>query len=140
MSEHNVELYRRWFEALNARDIEALIVCCDPRIEAHSTFAALGGVYRGHEGLRRWHRDLEDAWGDQIGAEPEAYFDLGEHTLVFHTLRGQGKHSGVDVTMPGAAVARWRDDLLVYTKAYIHREDALRDLGVSEDELEPIEP
>jgi len=41
-------------------------------------------------------------------------------------------------------VARWRDGLLVYIKAYVKayasREDALRDLGVSEDELEPIRP
>jgi hypothetical protein len=29
---------------------------------------------------------------------------------------------------------------MVYGKAYVHREDALRDLGVSEDDLEPIRP
>jgi hypothetical protein len=35
---------------------------------------------------------------------------------------------------------RWRDGLAVHMKAYAHREDALRDLGVSEDQLEPIDP
>jgi hypothetical protein len=29
---------------------------------------------------------------------------------------------------------------VAYYKAYIHREDALRELGVSEDTLEPILP
>jgi hypothetical protein len=29
---------------------------------------------------------------------------------------------------------------MIYAKGYAHRKDALRDLGVSEDELEPIEP
>jgi hypothetical protein len=42
--------------------------------------------------------------------------------------------------MPFAQVAKWRDGLLIYWKAYVHREDALRDLGVSEDALEPIAP
>jgi hypothetical protein len=42
--------------------------------------------------------------------------------------------------MPGAQVCRWRDGLLVYAMVYVHREDALRDLGVSEDALEPIAP
>jgi hypothetical protein len=42
--------------------------------------------------------------------------------------------------MPIAGVARWRDDLLVYAKAYLHREDALSDMGVTEDELKRIEP
>jgi hypothetical protein len=42
--------------------------------------------------------------------------------------------------MPVALAARWRDGLVVHAKAYAQREDALRDLGVSEDELERIEP
>ena len=42
--------------------------------------------------------------------------------------------------MPVAHVFRWRNGLAIYFKAYSHREDALRDLGVSEDDLEPITP
>jgi hypothetical protein len=42
--------------------------------------------------------------------------------------------------MPAAHVYGWRDGLLVYFKGYAHGEDALRDLGVSENELEPIAP
>jgi hypothetical protein len=34
----------------------------------------------------------------------------------------------------------WREGLMVYFKGYAHREDALRDLGVSEEALEPIAP
>jgi hypothetical protein len=29
---------------------------------------------------------------------------------------------------------------MVYAKGYIHKDDALSDLGVSKDELEPIAP
>jgi hypothetical protein len=36
--------------------------------------------------------------------------------------------------------ANARDDRCVYFKGYAHREDALRDLDVSEDELDPVEP
>jgi hypothetical protein len=97
-------------------------------------------VYHGHDGLRDYYRDLADAWGDEIRIEPEAYFDLGEHTLAFNVLYGRGQHSGAEVTMEVAAVARLREDLILQFKTYAHREDALRDLGVSEDELEPIEP
>src|SRR5450755_2901951 len=60
MSDENVELLRRWIEAFNAREIDAIIAHCDPSIELHSVFAAAGGaVYSGHDGLRRWQRDLE---------------------------------------------------------------------------------
>ena len=42
--------------------------------------------------------------------------------------------------MPTAQVVRWRDGLCVYFKSYADREDALRDLGLSDDELERIDP
>jgi hypothetical protein len=35
---------------------------------------------------------------------------------------------------------RWRNGLCVYAKAYAKREDALKELGISEDALEPIAP
>ena len=141
MSEQNIELLRRASEAFNARDIEAFIALSDPSIEWNSQMTVPGGaVYHGHDGLRQYFRDMEDAWGDELRAEPEAYFDLGEQTLLFYVLRGRGRQSGAEVAMPLAAVARWRDGLCAYWKAYFHREDALRDLGVPEDALEPIAP
>ena len=72
--------------------------------------------------------------------EPEAYFALGEQTLLFYVLRGRGRQSGAEVTMQLAQVARWRDNLMVYSKVYTDKGEALRDLGVSEDALEPIAP
>jgi ketosteroid isomerase-like protein len=141
VSEQNVELHRRWFEAYNARDIEALIAYCDPGIEFHSVFAAVGGaLYHGHDGMRRWHRDMQDVWGEKISIEPEAYFDLGDDTLVFALLHGRGQGSGAEVAIAGAQVARWRDGRMVYVKAYANKDDALGDLGISEDALEPIAP
>jgi ketosteroid isomerase-like protein len=141
MSQQNVELHRHSVEAFNKRDVEAFIALCDPQIELQSTVTVPGGaVYRGHDGVRRWHRDLEDGWGDELRVEPEVYFELGEHTISFHVLHGRGRQSGADVAMPAAHVYRWRDGLIVYFKGYADKADALRDLDVSEDALEPIDP
>jgi ketosteroid isomerase-like protein len=141
MSKRNIELTRRVIEAFNARDIEAMILYCDPSIELQSVFAAVGGaVYHGHDGLRDYYRDLADAWGNDIRIEPKAYFDLGEHALAFNTFHGRGRQSGAEVAMPVALLARWRDGLIIHMRSYANRQDALSDLGVSEDELEPIQP
>ena len=126
---------------IGTRDVEKFIALCDPQIELHSTVTVPGGaVYHGHDGVRRWQRDLEDGWGDELRVEPEAYFDLGEHTITFHVLHGRGRQSGADVAMPAAHLHRLRDGLIVYFKGYAHQGDALRDLGVSEDALAPIAP
>ena len=94
----------------------------------------------GHEGARRWQRDLEESWGGEFRVEPEAFFDLGDDTLVFGVLTGVEGQSGAAVAMPAAGVATWRDGLCISHKAYADREAALREAGVTEDALEPIDP
>jgi hypothetical protein len=42
--------------------------------------------------------------------------------------------------MPAASITRWRDDRMTYVKVYMQRDEALSDLGVSEEELVPITP
>jgi len=142
VSQENVELYRCLYAVFNRHDLDAFLACFDPQIEFHSIFAAVGGVtvYRGYEGLRRWNRELEESWGDEVSVEPEAYFDLGEQTLVFAVMHGRGRQSGLDTTMPFAQVASWRDGVCVRLWSYPDREDALGALGVLREELESIAP
>ena len=141
MSERNVELHRRFIVAFNAHNLDAFIAHFDPSAEFQSVFAAVGGAtYRGHDQLPNYFRDLKDACGDEIRIEPEVSFDLGEHSLLYLLFHGRGRQSGAAVAMPVALVARWRDGLIVYMRSYSDRADALSDLGVSEDELDPIDP
>ena len=141
MSQENVQVVRIFTEAFNAGDIDAVIACCDPNVEFHSTFAAVGGgIYRGHDGVRKWWLDLKEIWGEELRSDLETLFDVGESMLVFTVLRGRGQQSGVDVELPAAMVVRFRDGLLVKLKGYSHREDALKDLNVAADALEPIAP
>ena len=139
MSKRNVERHRRAVAAFHARDVAAFIACLDPGVEYHSVMTVPGGaVYHGHDGVRKYFEDFKDAWGDEFRVEPEAFFDLGAQTLMFYSVHGRGQHSGAEVAMPGAQVCRWREGLMVYGKAYVHREEALGELGISEDELESI--
>jgi ketosteroid isomerase-like protein len=140
MSQENVELHRRANAAIQALDADALVLLFDPSVEVHSIFAAVGGArYHGHDGVRRWLPDLDGAWAE-FRIDAEAYFDLGDHTLAFIVLHGRGRQSGAAVVMPYAQVMRWHDGCCIYFKAYVRREDALRDLGVAGDDLEPIAP
>jgi ketosteroid isomerase-like protein len=141
VSEGNVELHRRANTAFNTRDVEAYLAYCDPDIELHSAVTGPGpAVYHGHEGVRRWHSEIADAFGGEIQVEPEAFFDVGEHTISFHVLHGRGQQSGADVATPAAHLCRWRRGRIVYFKGYLDREDAFRDLGLSAEARRPIAP
>jgi ketosteroid isomerase-like protein len=141
VSEQNVELHRQANEAFNSRDVDAYLAFCDPEIELHSAMTGPGpAVYHGHDGVRRWHADIKEAFGGEIRAESEAFFDVGDHTISFHTLHGRGQQSGADVATPAAHLCRWRGGLIVYFQGYLQREDAFRDLGVSPEARRPIPP
>ena len=138
----NVRLHRALNAAFNAHDVDAWIALSDPDIEFETRFAPVGGetTFRGHDGIRRFNRSLEEVWGAQIGVEAEQYFDLGERTLAFYRLRGRGLRSGAEVAIDATVVARWSNGLCLQWRSYEDRQQALRDLGVSEDELDPIAP
>jgi hypothetical protein len=141
MSRENVELHRLSVSAFNSRDPEGYVALADAQVEIHSVFAAVGGgSYQGPEGVRGWFRDLQDAWGDEVRYEVENYFDLGERTLSFGMLHGRGRHSGADVVLAGYQAMTWRGGVVVYFKAYPDKDICLKDLGVSEAQLEPIDP
>jgi hypothetical protein len=65
MSQTSLERAGQVMDALSRREILRLIDLADPEVERHSFFAELGGagVYRGHDGTRRYLSDLDDAWG-----------------------------------------------------------------------------
>jgi len=141
VSEANVDLHRRSVDAFNTRDVQNFIAFCDPQIELHSAVTAPGGAtYTGHDGVRQWHRDLADGWGDDLWIEPEAYFDLGDHTATFHVLHGRGHQSGAAVAMPAAHVCRWVDGLIVYFRGYSDRDEALKQLTESGKRLKRVVP
>src|SRR2546423_1375382 len=121
MSQENVDLHRRNVEVWHARDFEAFIATCDPRIAFHTEFSAVGGGYHGHDGLRKFLRDFEDGWWALTGQldgpgrdgrgsryflsawedfrpEAEEYREIdGERVLVLLHHRGRGKASGLEL-------------------------------------------
>src|SRR5919198_3545274 len=140
MPDEDVEAVRRFLDALNSHDVRALVESCHPEIELHSRFATIGGAdYQGQDEVRRWYHDLAREWGEPR-VQTDAIFEVGADLLLFTVLHGRGRVSGSEAALPGALVMRARDRLVVYFKAFAHREDALAELGVSEDALGRIAP
>ena len=76
---------------------------------AHAIMGA--SVYRGHEGVRRWFRELYEAFAD-VEAEIPELIDTGEHVVSVRNYQGRGRVSGVEVAFRRrgsgpSATARW---------------------------------
>jgi ketosteroid isomerase-like protein len=82
MSQENVEVVRRVIAAFNARAVDDLVRMFDPECEFVPFRAQLeGGVYRGHEGMRVFARDMEDDWETYL-IEPRDFRDREDRVGV----------------------------------------------------------
>ena len=59
MSQENARLVERAIAAINARDIEGYRACCTENVKLETPMAAVGGVYEGIDGIRRFLTDVE---------------------------------------------------------------------------------
>ena len=137
MSQEGVERIRLAIEAFNRRDVDAMLRGNHPDVVYQTAIASMegeGGVYYGHEGVRQWSRDLDEAV-EGLHGELDEIYDLGDgRYLGAGKFHGRGKGSGAefDVPMAWVYVTEQSDDeeLLVRYEAYFDREKALESLGL----------
>jgi ketosteroid isomerase-like protein len=63
MSQENVEVVRRVYDALSGRDFNTFRALHDPDIEL-TPLRPEGATYRGHDGVRRYWDELFDVFPD----------------------------------------------------------------------------
>jgi ketosteroid isomerase-like protein len=133
MSQENVDLARKVLDALGKRDPSDLIALSDPEVEWHSFFALGEGdaTYRGHDGTRRYMRDLEDAF--EVGrAEVDDALGIGDIAVLVGRIHYRGKGSGVESESPAGWVLMFRDGKVLCFRAFREPERALEAVGLSE--------
>jgi ketosteroid isomerase-like protein len=135
MSQENVEAFKRGAEAVTRQDLETLLDELDPEVEWHSAILmALGGnltVYRGHEGIRNWLRDLSEALVEIDTDYPEIR-DLGDRIVALGRVRVRGRESGAEDESPIGAVTDFRNGKAIRVRTYLDHKEALVAAGLGE--------
>ena len=131
MSQENVELARRAYDAFNQRDVEACLRLIDEDAEVSSRLAPLAeGSYRGHEGVRRWFQNLLDTFPDWRSQLVELR-DAGDLTVATVRIRGHGRESGAPLDQTIWQVMHWRNGKCVRLTPYDSEAEALEAAGLS---------
>lgn len=140
MSQENVEIVRRVYDAAARRDAATVLALYDPEVELDTSLdnsplqlvGLGGGVYRGHEGLRSFFREWHEAW-ERIEYDFEELIDApGERVISVVTRRGRGRASGAEVEQPLALVWTIRNEKVVRVVWFPSREEALESVGLRE--------
>jgi ketosteroid isomerase-like protein len=131
MSQENIELARQVFEAVAQRDSSRLIELTEPEVEWRSFFAVgeEGGVYRGHTGIQRYVKDLDDAW-ELIHPDIEQGIGLGSVVLLVGQVQYRGRGSGVETAEPAGWVLKFRAGRVLSFRAFHEPEQALEAAGL----------
>ena len=132
MSQENVEWARQVMAALSRRDLSHLVAVSHTEVEWRSFFAiSEGGVYRGHDGLRRYLSDLSDAF-EIVRAEVDDGVGVGDVVVLVGRIHYRGKASGVETEPPAGWVLTFRDGALLSFRAFREPEQALAAVGLGE--------
>jgi ketosteroid isomerase-like protein len=132
MSQENVEMVRRGYEAVNRGDVEGILARMAPQIRYDLSERVFNpAVYEGHDGVRRMIEDMGEVW-DDFHLEPLEFIDAGDKVVVSHLVCGRGKGSGVEVRLPSTIVWTFRDGMAVEARMYRERREALEAAGLAE--------
>ncbi len=135
MSQENVEIARRIFEAFNrtfTAGTDDLYVFLDPDVEWIPVMAILEGrSYHGHEGVRQWIEDMKRDW-EAFEPKPEDFRDLGDdRVLTLGSWHARGRGGDAPLDFPQAAwLGQYREGKLVRMQTFTERKDALKAAGL----------
>jgi ketosteroid isomerase-like protein len=135
MSQENVEAFERATEATNRGDVGGVLEEVDPAIEFHAVVAELVGgqgmVYRGHDGIRKFFRDFDEALAE-LHFDYAEIRDLGDRTLAIGRIRIRGRASGATAESPFCALVDWRNGKATRVLSFLDPEEGLEAAGLRE--------
>ncbi|MEA2403285.1 MAG: uncharacterized protein QOK00_3688 [Thermoleophilaceae bacterium] len=129
MSQENVELVGRLYEAFRRGDQAVVVAHLHPEIEWRAIEDT--ETYHGHRGVATSVAGWLETW-EEHELKPEEYLDAGDQVVVTTRLRGRGRRSGADVETSYFAVWRLRDGRAVAYHEYPSKPEALEAAGLTE--------
>jgi ketosteroid isomerase-like protein len=135
MSQQNVEAFKRFADANNRRDVDAMLEELDADVEWRSAIlGSLGGdatVHRGHDGVREMLRDLYEAFSE-FQVEFTDIRDLGDRVVAIGRWVTRGEESGIETAPPLASVVEFKNGKAIRVQSYLDPKEALADVGLRE--------
>lgn len=125
VSEENVEIVRKGFDALKEDGVEGLLPLIHPEFEATTppSLASEPDTYRGVEGVKRYFASFYDAMED-IYFEGHKFTPVGDRVVVDFTLHATGRSTGIEVEQSAFQVWKLKDGKAIALDLYTDRDEA----------------
>jgi ketosteroid isomerase-like protein len=130
VSQENVEVVRRAWEAFSRRENQSALELYDPEIEIQVEFFDGGRVYRGPEGVQAYFRNLLGVL--DYDSEILELLDAGDQVVAVMRIWGRGKTSAAPFERHESHVWTLRERKLWRLRSFPDRVEALRAAGLEE--------
>ena len=131
VSEENMEIVRRAWEAIDRRDNKSLFELYDPNIVWHSHYGPISGSYHGHEGVRQFFREWTEAL-ESFRAQAREFIGTGDFVVVDVVVWARGRGSGVEAEMSQGHLCTVQNGRLTRVELFESKDKALEAAGFSE--------
>ena len=131
MSQQNIELIQRMYEAFHRGDADSALSYFDPEVEVDASVRVDEGIGHGRDAVATTVASWVGAW-DDWREEIEEMRDLGSHVVVVSTQRGRAKGSGIEVETRYAVLYRIHGDRITRMVLHSGPAEALEAAGLSE--------
>jgi len=132
MSQDNVELVRRSFEAFGRGDFETAFAALDANVEwCTAADEPELRTYHGAAELRELVASLMEPWEDRFAnrMEFDEFIDRGDWVIVPWSARLQGRKSGISIVVSETYAVRVHAGRIVRVQEYRTTEEALGAVG-----------
>jgi ketosteroid isomerase-like protein len=135
MSQEDLELARRGYEAWSRGDLEGMLATLREDVEFWTSglFPGLEPVYRGHEGMRKYWEDFRGPW-KSLRIEVSHFHQRANLIVALGTFEAVGR-DGLTVHREVANVLTLRNGLAKRITAHASWTAALQAAGLSEEDL-----
>jgi ketosteroid isomerase-like protein len=131
MSQENVEIVRRFYDALNHGDWDEAFRDIHPHVEVTLQRGPGAGTHRGREAIQGFIEDYIAAF-DSMDFEPEEFLENGDQVVVLLTRRARPKGGSGEMVVRNGHIWTVRDSTILSMKSFPDPEKALEAAGLSE--------
>jgi ketosteroid isomerase-like protein len=132
VSQENVEVVKRVYEAWNRADTAALLDDLDPAMEWWDRDDDPDAtVHRGHDAVRVQISGIRDAWAE-FQVLPQEFIETGDFVVVPIRALARGRTSGMELVAAEVHVFRLRGGKIVELREYREDAEALKAASLEE--------
>lgn len=129
MTQGNVAIVRRAYQAFNDWDSEALKSLVTPDFQLDASTATDGARHDGPEAFEEIFGSIRERWAD-FRVDPLEFYESGNRVLVLGTLVARA-HNRTPFASVAGQVWTVHDGKLTAMRAFLSSEEAIRDAGLT---------